>query len=163
MRFRFCPECGNQLSSRVLGDEGEVPWCEKCNRPWFDMFSTCVICLVVSESGKICLLRQYNIDHHVFVAGYIKDGECAEKTAMREVAEETGLSVISAGFLKSFFYEKRDQLMLGFLVRVKDGELNISSEVDEAGWFDFDEAVKAVRGASICDKLLAEYKTGAIK
>ena len=38
MKFSYCPDCGSKLSSRQLGDEVDVPWCDACGRPWFDMF-----------------------------------------------------------------------------------------------------------------------------
>ena len=46
MRHTFCPDCGQRLTARALGDEGLVPWCDGCQRPWFDSFSTCIIAAV---------------------------------------------------------------------------------------------------------------------
>jgi len=51
MTFTYCPDCGKKLIPRTLGDEGDVPFCESCNRPFFPVFSTCVICLCVNELG----------------------------------------------------------------------------------------------------------------
>ena len=76
MRFRHCPDCGQILGSRVLGDEGAVPWCEKCGRPWFPMFSCCVICLVHSADGQVLLLNQNYISTQYMnlVSGYVTPG-----------------------------------------------------------------------------------------
>ena len=54
MKFRYCPDCGALLSGRVLGDEGLVPWCERCGKPWFDMFPSAVIGLVYNCRNDVC-------------------------------------------------------------------------------------------------------------
>ena len=111
MHFKYCPDCGALLSSRVLGDEGAVPWCDGCSRPWFDMFPVAVIALVYNRRGEVLLLRQNYIstEFHNLVSGYVTPGEDAETCARREIMEETGQEV--------------EQL-----------ELVLSSEVDAAAW-----------------------------
>ena len=32
MKFTYCPDCGSLLVPKVIGDEGEVPYCGKCSR-----------------------------------------------------------------------------------------------------------------------------------
>ena len=58
MEFNYCPVCGAALQGRILGDEGEVPYCEACSRPWFSFSYPCVICLAVDENGDIALIRE---------------------------------------------------------------------------------------------------------
>lgn len=160
MRYKFCPECGSRLSEKPVGDEGLVIWCDKCDRPWFDTFNTCVLSVVVSEDDEILLIRQSYHDtlKYVGVAGYMKPNETAEQAASREVAEETGLEPEAVTYLKSCFYEGRDQLMLGFMVRVHKNSLNLSGEVLEGKWFDIDTAIKTVRECSIIQQLLIYTK-----
>ena len=160
MRYKFCPECGSKLSEKPVGDEGLVPWCDKCDRPWFDTFNTCVLSVVVNEDDEVLLIRQsyHDTAKYVGVAGYMKPNETAEAAAAREVAEETGLSADSVTFLKSCFYEGRDQLMLGFVVRVHKNTLKLSGEVLEGKWFDIDTAIKTVRQGSIVQQLLIYTK-----
>ena len=52
MKFTYCPDCGTKLIQKEIGDEGLVPWCECCNKPFFDMFSTCIIALVADEYAE---------------------------------------------------------------------------------------------------------------
>ena len=35
MRYKYCPECGNALIDKKAGDDGNVPYCTKCERFWF--------------------------------------------------------------------------------------------------------------------------------
>ena len=157
MRYEYCPLCGEKTQLRQLGDEGDVPWCEGCGRPFFDGFAVCVLSVVVSGE-EICLIRQSygDTNKYVGVAGYVKCGETAEEAACREVQEEIGIVPESVRFLSSHFYQGRDQLMLGFLARVSKQELRISGELCEARWFSAREAEKTVRQGSIIHKLVIQ-------
>lgn len=136
MRFIYCPECGARLVGRELGDEGLVPWCERCDKPWFDMFPTAVISLVHNEKGEVLLLRQGYISHDFcnLVSGYIKPGEDAETTAVREIMEETGQTVKELRLVCTGWFPKKQMLMIGFFARVDEAPLRLSPEVDSAAW-----------------------------
>jgi len=112
MRFTYCPDCGEKLTMRIIGDEGEVPYCTSCARPRFDMFSTCVITLVHDDEGRVALLRQGYISNKYrnLVSGYMKPGECAEETAEREVFEELGVRLKSIRLMRSLWFAKNDML-----------------------------------------------------
>lgn len=156
MDFTFCPRCGEKLRPKLCGDEGEVPYCESCKRPFFPFSYPCVICLCISEDGsEIALIKQgYVSENYVNVAGYVKQGETPEVTAVREVKEEIGLDAISVGYVGSWYHAKSDNLMLGFECKVKKGELTLSSEVDEADWFPLESARNLLRRDSIGMSLL---------
>ena len=155
MRYTFCPDCGQQLSARSIGDEGLVPWCESCQRPWFDTFSTCIITAVMTADGEILLQRESRRpEREVLVAGYMKPGESAENAARREIAEETGLTVTSLRYVASYPHMNGDMLMLGFCA-IAEGEVQAdSSEVLSSRWCTLDEAVAALRAGSIAQQLV---------
>ena len=156
MRFTYCPHCGSKLIKKEIGDEGLIPYCENCAVPLWDMFTTCIICAVVNEYGEIALLRQNYVSttSYVCVAGVMKLGESAEETACREVSEELGLQVEKLEFVKSFPYEKKEMLMLGFHAVVKKDTLRLSGEVDSACWFPLDTAPEMLREGSIAWELV---------
>ena len=58
MKFVCCPQCGAKLEKREIGDEGLVPYCSACGRPWFDMPYACTITLVINEYDEVALIRQ---------------------------------------------------------------------------------------------------------
>lgn len=137
MHFKYCPDCGRKLVERELGDEGLVPWCEECSKPWFDMFSVATISLVYNDRGEVLLLRQGYISTEFcnLVSGYIQPGEDAETTARREIREETGLEVDGLELKMTHWFPKKGMLMIGFFAHAIDPrKLRISSEVDSAEW-----------------------------
>lgn len=159
MKFTYCPHCGEKLVHKEIGDEGLMPYCDKCERPIFDLPYTCTITLVVNERNEAALIKQDYVSktNYVCVAGYIKTGETAEETAIREVSEEIGLEVESIKYMKSYYYEKRDMLMLGYVAYVKKVDFKISGEVDRAEWFPLEVAKEKVRSGSIAMQLIEDY------
>lgn len=158
MRFTYCPHCGSKLIQKEIGDEGMIPYCEKCQVPLWDMFTTSIICAVVNEKREIALIRQSYVSttQYVCVAGIMKLNESAEETVCREVAEEIGQKVEYVKFIRSFPYEKKEMLMLGFKASVKKRELVLSGEVDSAEWFPFEKALEQLREGSIAWQLVKE-------
>lgn len=76
---------------------------------------------------------------------------------IREVGEELGLKVETIQYIKSYYYEKRDMLMLGYVAHVKKTDFNISGEVDQAEWFRLEVAKEKVRNGSIAMQLIEDY------
>lgn len=156
MHFTFCPHCGTKLISREIGDEGLIPYCEECEIPLWDMFTTSIIAAVVNEYGEIALLRQNYVSktNHVCVAGVMKIGESAEETVIREVKEEIDQDVESLEFIASFPYEKKDLLMLGYKAMVKKKDFKLSVEVDSAEWVKPEDALSLLREGGIAWQLV---------
>ncbi len=156
MRFTFCPHCGSKLISKEIGDEGFIPYCESCEIPLWDMFTTSIITAVVNEYNEVALLRQDYVSttNYVCVAGIMKLGESAEETVIREVKEEIGQDVESLSFVRSFPYEKKEMLMLGYKAVVKKKVFTLSGEVDSVKWIHFEDALPLLREGSIAWQLV---------
>lgn len=155
MRYTFCPDCGQRLTSRPIGDEGLVPWCDGCGRPWFDAFSTCIIAAVMNAKGNILLQRETRRpDREVLVAGYMKPGESAEDAARREIAEETGLTVTALRYVASYPHMDGNMLMLGFAATAEGDARPASGEVVSSRWCTPDEAVASLREGSIAQQVV---------
>lgn len=147
MKFTYCPDCGSLLGERELGDEGMVPWCDRCGKPWFDMFSTCVIALVANERNEVLLLRQAYISTQYcnLVSGYMAPGESAEQAVVREIKEETNLDVVDLELVGTWWFARKGLLMIGFVARAAAGQqLRLSVEVDSAEWHDAETALTMV-------------------
>lgn len=156
MHFTYCPHCGAKTVERELGDEGMIPYCEACETPLWDMFTTSVICAVVNEENEIALLRQSYVssENDVCVAGIMKPGESAEDAAVREIREELGLDVEKLAYIRSFPYDKKAMLMLGYRADVRKREFVLSQEVDDAEWVPMAEAPDRLRAGGIAWQLV---------
>lgn len=160
MCFHYCPDCGSKLELRLVGDEGDTPWCPQCRKPLFDQFSTCIIALVVNERKEAAILRQGYISQQYgnLVSGFMKPGECAEECAQREIEEELGLRVTGLELVRTWWMPQKELLMIGFFARTEGSELNLSEEVDAARWVPVKEALGQVHPeGSISHALVAAY------
>lgn len=160
MHFTYCPYCGTKAIQKIIGDEGEIPFCIQCNKPLWDMFTTSIICAVVNEYKEIALLRQEYVSaaNFVCVAGIMKLGETAEDTVIREVKEEIGIDVENVEYISSYPYLKKEMLMLGYKATVKKADFILSGEVDYAEWFALDTALDRLRKGSIAWQLVKTVK-----
>lgn len=155
MTFDYCPHCGTALTKKEIGDEGLVPFCEKCARPFFPFSYPCVICLVTDGCGSYALIRQsYGSGRHVCVAGYVKTGESFEETAAREISEEIGLRVKKLDYLGSWHHQRGDNIMAGFAATVERGAFTLSDEVAQANWYNAETALELLSQSTIAKKLL---------
>ncbi|MCX5720219.1 MAG: NUDIX hydrolase [Nitrospirae bacterium] len=101
------------------------------------------IALVSVKDGKVWCLPK----------GIVDKGESPEKTAVREVSEETGLRgriVEKLGEIKYWYYIKEGNIKCRktvhfFLMEYEGGDVaDHDWEVDSASWFQIDEALKKV-------------------
>ncbi|MGT2637348.1 NAD(+) diphosphatase [Streptococcus ratti] len=154
---KFCTECGRQLQSKFLANEGFIPYCDSCQTFRFPVFNTACSMIVQNEAqNKILLIKQYSRPDYILVAGYISQGESAEAAVKREIKEETGLKVTSLYFNQSQYFEKSNTLMLNFAVTVS-GKMVPNSEIDDWAWFDVKSAKKEIKDGSLAEKFLLAY------
>ena len=158
MKIKYCPVCGSEAIQKEIGDEGLMPFCPTCQMPLWDYFNTSIICAVVNEYEEIAMLRQNYVSttNYVCVAGHMKSAESAEETVIREVKEEIGQDVEQLIYIRSYPYEKKNLLMLGFLAKVKKKDFEISGEVDSVEWFPLCEANSKLREGGIAWQLVKE-------
>ena len=76
---------------------------------------------------------------------------------MREVEEEIGVSVERLRMTGTYWFGKKDMLMIGFIAEAKKRELVLSGEVDEAVWVPVSQALKMVHPAGSVSHTLVEY------
>ena len=121
MTGKFCRECGTKLVPKELENEGIVPYCPSCGQYRFPQYNVAVSMIVVNEEkDEILLIQQYGRPSYILVAGYVGRGESLEDAVVREVREETGMTVSHMKFNRTQFFEKSDTLMCNFTAFVKD-------------------------------------------
>lgn len=159
MSSNYCRECGTKLVPRELENEGIVPYCPECGQYRFPQYNVAVSMIVVNEEkDEILLIQQYGRPSYILVAGYVSRGEALEDAVVREVREETGMTVSRVKFNRTQFFEKSDTLMCNFTAFVKDAsELDPNYEIDACKWFTRDEARANIRPDSLAEWFLVSY------
>lgn len=157
--MNYCIECGTKLELRDCPGEGMIPYCSSCKAFRFPIFNTAVSMEVLNPSkDRILLIRQYGKKRNILVAGYVNRGECAEHTVVREVREEMGLHVSDVRFQKSKFFEPSNTLMLNFSCVSDTEDLSgMTSEVDFAQWYSFEQAAEQIAPNSLAQEFLNHF------
>ena len=160
MHFTFCPHCGARLGSVPFGDDGRVPWCKACHKPFFDIFPVVAITMVVNEEEEVALLKPKYMSeqYYNFVSGYVQPGEAAELCAAREVQEEIGLQARDVHFVCSHWESEQQMLLLGFVARAAKGSFTLSEEINAAKWVPVAQALDLVYPeGNITHTMLVQY------
>lgn len=156
---KHCRECGAALIEKELKNEGVVPFCPECGEFRFPMYNVAVSMIVVNHQTKqILLIQQYGKPDYVLVAGYVNRTESLENAVVREIKEETGMTVSEIRFNRTRFFERSNTLMCNFTAFIEnDAELHTNEEIDSFAWFSFDEARKNIRPNSLAEYFLNTY------
>ena len=136
--YNFCPNCGQPLERKQVNGR-ERPACAACGFIYF-ADPKVAVSVLIAQDGKVLLVRRAvvpRIGYWALPAGFVDAGELPEKTAMREVREETGLEVALDGLLTIEPIANPDKQ--GFLMmyrgHVLSGTLRAQDDVSEASWF----------------------------
>ncbi len=79
-------------------------------------------------------------NRYSLVAGFQEFGESLEETAVREVAEETGVKVRNVCYIGSQCWPFPSQVMVGFVADYVEGEILVdTTELEDARWFPIDD------------------------
>lgn len=142
MKFKYCPICGKELEEKYSWDEGGVPYCSVDNVMYFDTPKPCVVVAVIKDDNILLLKQSYIFKNSkVLVSGYVTNGETVEETVYREVKEETGITVGEIKYLGSDYLASKEILMLTYMAKYIDGEINKSSEVEWVDWSHIEDAL----------------------
>ena len=113
----------------------------------------------ITDEGKIqvLLVAVKNGTVWTIPKGLIEKGESKESTAIREVKEEGGVDGEIVDFIDKIEYwyvwpdqtgekVKRHKTVYYYLLKYKSGDPAMHDyEVDDANWFDIDDAIKVVK------------------
>jgi NAD+ diphosphatase len=144
-RHRFCANCGSPTDS---GEAGYVRVCPRCGVQHHPRTDPVVIALV-HDGDRVLLGRQSTWPPGRFscLAGFVEPGESLEEAVVREVGEETGVTVSSVRYASSQPWPFPASLMLGFEAAYAAGEPHPhDGELEEVRWVARDELARAVAG-----------------
>ncbi len=131
-RSRHCSVCGGQT-------ELAAPICKRCPACGNEMYPvvTPAVLVLVRRDDRILLVRGREFTRPFFslVAGFVEPGETLEECVIREVLEETGLTVGNVRYFQSQPWPFPSNLMIGFTVDWVSGELSLQEDELLAGAF----------------------------
>ena len=137
-RSRFCGYCG-QSTDWLIGEWGRG--CTSCQAHSFPAIHPCAIVLV-TRPGEVLLTRkpEWAPNRYSLVAGFQEFGESLEETAVREIAEETGIVADNVRYVGSQCWPFPSQVMVGFVADYVAGEVTVdTTELADARWFPVDD------------------------
>ncbi len=135
-RHTHCPVDG---SATVPDPGGHSTRCPVDGSEHFPRTDPAVIMLVTDPEDRCLLARNaaWPVRRVSILAGFVDPGESAEQAVIREVAEETGITVTSVTYLASQPWPMPQSLMLGFRAEAAAGqEISVDQEeLAEAHWY----------------------------
>ncbi len=137
-RSSFCGYCG-QPTDWMSNEWGRK--CNSCGAHTFPAIHPCAIVLV-RRPGQVLLTRkaEWAPNRYSLVAGFQEFGESLEETAIREIAEETGIVANNVRYVGSQCWPFPSQVMVGFVADYVGGEVEVdTTELDDARWFSIND------------------------
>ncbi len=135
---RHCQRCGCAMTD-IIGSWGKR--CSSCKAEQFPHIHPCAIVLV--KKGRELLLTrkaEWVPGRYSLVAGFLDFGESLEECAIREVREETNISICNVRYVGSQNWPFPAQLMAGFVADYAAGDIVIDTdELEDARWFNADQ------------------------
>lgn len=136
MKTRFCPQCGQRLTSAEAFGR-QRPLCPACGYVHFDDPKVAVG-VVADRDGRILLTRRSHepaMGCWSFPSGYVDAGEDVRDAAVREALEETGLPVAIEALLGVYSRPGDPVIFIAYAARVGEGEPQAGEEALEVAFF----------------------------
>ncbi len=144
-RHQFCPACATAL---LVADAGFARTCPACGAQHFPRTDPAVI-MLVEHDGHALLGRQtgWPQGRYSVLAGFVGPGESLEEAVIREVREESGITVHHPRFVGSQPWPFPFSVMLGFEAGCDGGEpIPGDGELEDVRWFTREEVGAALEG-----------------
>ncbi len=153
---KFCGRCGT-IAQSLEGERAKK--CPKCGLVNYPRISPAIIVAVVRD-GKLLLAHnnQSPKDLYSVVAGFVEVGETFEECVVREVFEETGITVKNIKYFGNQPWPFPNSLMIGFIAEYASGEIQVDGkEIGKANWYRSNEMPLTPDSISIAKKLICWF------
>jgi len=136
--------CGKELALKKE-EETKRKFCPGCEWVYYPHVAVAAGAVVLKENKVLLVKRGIEPfkDKWSLPAGYVSFGEHPEETVIREVKEETGLTVEPTDFLDLFqsVQDPREpgHFFFAYKVTIKSGEIKANDDASDIGWFDLTE------------------------
>ncbi len=135
--FRFCPRCAQPLAEIEAVEDGGLKTRLRCAGCGWTHWNnpTPVLAAVIEcadRDGRLLLARNAAWKDRMFglVTGFMEAGEAPVDGLKREVAEETGLEVLSTALVGVYDFQRMNQVIIAYHA-LAIGEVRLSPELAE--------------------------------
>lgn len=139
-----CSYCGGRLTEKQWEGSRRL-FCEPCREPVYENPVPATSLVVVNPAGRLLLVKRSvepKTGFWCLPGGFIELGENPERSALRELAEETGLTGKIdrlIGVCTSHSDRYHTVLLVGYLVTSYRGRLSAGDDASEVAFFPPDE------------------------
>ena len=144
MEYKFCPQCGGKLARRYIAQEHHDRLiCTECDYIFY-LNPKPTAAVVIQQDNKILFVkRKYEPQKGAWSlpAGFVEYDESVHQAGVREVREETNLTIKIKRLLdvhSSFENPDKHVLVVGFEGELIDGELKAGDDAEDVRFFDID-------------------------
>ena len=139
--FRFCPLCGERLEPKASPPDQGLPSCPTGHFVHFDNPAATVQAWIERDGEYLILKRndEPNRGRWDLPGGFVEMGESPRDAVVREVQEETGLTVVPTEIIGAFTSQYgttgRHTIDIAYSCRIDHGEFELDMhEKSAAAW-----------------------------
>jgi len=130
----FCSRCGSETRTHATERAKE---CLKCGLLHFPRLAPAIIVLVRRQNEiLLARARRFTTAMYSTIAGFVEPGETLEEAVMREMKEESGITVKDIRYFGSQPWPFPHSLMIGFTANYASGQISVNDEENiDVGWY----------------------------